>query len=81
MKKLLSRYMQQLPEQFNDSFIMSRDDNQIISHIRDIFKSLETIPEIHINPDEITFEKTESSFGPIKQSGKYYKSVLPKINK
>lgn len=82
MKKLLSRYMQQLPEQFNDSFIMSRDDNQIISHIRDIFKSLETIPEIHINPDEITFEKTESSFGPIKQSGKYYKSVLPsRLNK
>ena len=52
MKKLLSKYMNSLPEQFNDNFIMSRNDDKIIEHVRDIFKSLETIPEIHINPEE-----------------------------
>ena len=82
MKKLLSKYMNSLPEQFNDSFIMSRDDNKIIEHVRDIFKSLETIPEIHIDPNEITFEKEENTFGPIRHGGKFYKSVLQsRLNK
>jgi len=82
MKELLSRYMDRLPEKFNDDFIMSRDDSEILEKVRDIFEDLKIIPQIHINREDITLETDESNFGPIKQQGKYYKAVAPsRLNK
>lgn len=77
MKKYLNKYMNSLPEKFNKEFIMSRDDQQILKYAKDILKSLEILPEIHIDENDIRLDTDEASFGPIKQQGKYYKSVLP----
>lgn len=82
MYKYLHEYMEDLPEKFNKEWILSRDDSEIIQHVRDIFKSLEILPEIHINPEDITLETDEATFGPVKQQGKYYKPLLPsRLNK
>lgn len=77
MKQFLARYMDELPEKFNDDFILSRDDNEILEKVRDIFMDLEIIPQIHINREEIQLQTDESEFGPIKQQGRYYKPVAP----
>ena len=74
-KSMLHAYMDQLPEKFNEEFIMSRDDHEILEKIRDIFEDLLVLPEIHINREDITLETDESAFGPIKQQGRYYKPV------
>ena len=82
MKKLLNQYMKEVSEPFNKEWILSRNDDNILQHVRDIFKSLEILPEIHIDPNDITLETDESTFGPIKQQGKYYKPVLAsRLNK
>ena len=70
MKKLLNQYMKEVSEPFNKEWILSRNDDNILQHVRDIFKSLEILPEIHIDPNDITLETDESTFGPIKQQGK-----------
>lgn len=82
MKKLLCKYMNSLPEKFNDEFIMGREDTKIIDFVRDIFMSLELLPEIHVNPEDITLETDESQFGPIRNDRKYYKSIVEsRLNK
>ena len=70
-------------ELFNEKFLLSRQDQDILKHARDIIKSsLELLPEIHVNEEEITLETDESMFGPIMQQDRYYKSVLPsRLNK
>lgn len=77
MRKYLSKYMNSLPEKFNDEFIMGREDSKIIDYVRDIFMSLELLPEIHVIPEEITLETDECQFGPIRNDRRYYKSIVP----
>ena len=69
--------MNSLPERFNDEFIMGREDSKIIDYVRDIFMSLELLPEIHVIPEEITLETDECQFGPIRNDRRYYKSIVP----
>ncbi len=80
MKKLLKAYSDSNPERFNDNFIMSRDENTLIDDIQGIFKSFEALEEIEVISVEM--ETDESAFGPIKQEGQFYKSMLPtRLNK
>ena len=75
MKKFLKRYSDENPERFNKKFIMSRDKQDILEHVKDIFKALEVLDEITV--EEVRLEKDEASFGPIKSQHSYYKSILP----
>ena len=75
MKKFLKRYSDENPERFNKKFIMSRAKQDILEHVKDIFKALEVLDEITV--EEVRLEKDEASFGPIKSQHSYYKSILP----
>ena len=73
-KKLIKKFSDNNPEKFNKDFILSKNDNEILPEITNIFKSLEVIKEIHI--ESVTMNTNEVEFGPIKQQGHYYKSPL-----
>ena len=70
--KLLKEYSDNNPEKFNKDFILSKNDDDLLSEITNVFKSLEVIKEIHI--DSVTINRCEEEFGPIKQNNRYYKS-------
>lgn len=73
-KKLLKKFADSNPEKFNKDFILSKNDNNVLDEITNIFKSLEIIDGLHV--DEVSLNRHEETFGPIKQQGKYYKSLL-----
>lgn len=75
MKQFLKQYSDQNKEKFNKDFILSRDRQDILQYIKDIFKALEILDEITV--EEVTLEKDEASFGPIKSQHGYYKNILP----
>lgn len=75
MKSLLKKYADQNPEKFNKKFILSRDKQDILAYVKDIFKSLEVLDEIKV--ESVTLETSESELGPIKSQHHYYKSILP----
>lgn len=75
MKKLLKKFSDANPERFNKKFILSRQDQDILSVVQDIFKALEILDEIKV--EEVTINHDESTFGPIKAQHHYYKSILP----
>lgn len=75
MKSLLKKYSDQNPEKFNKNFILSRDKQDILAYVTDIFKSLEVLDEVRVK--EVTLETSESELGPIKNQHRYYKSILP----
>jgi Asp-tRNA(Asn)/Glu-tRNA(Gln) amidotransferase C subunit len=80
LKKYLKEYSDQNPERFNREFILSRNDEDILEHVKDIFKSLEILNEIEVL--EVSLETDESQFGPVKHQHKYYKQILPsRLNK
>jgi hypothetical protein len=80
MKKFLKRYSDENPERFNSDFILSRNDEDIVDYIRDIFKALEILNEIEVL--EVKLETDESDFGPIRNQHQYYKAILPsRLNK
>src|SRR5574344_1365885 len=71
---MLMEFSNQNPERFNSDFILSKNDDDILSEIKNIFKSLEIIDEIHV--EDVSIDNNEEDFGPIKQQGNYYKSPL-----
>lgn len=73
-KKMLCDFSNQNPERFNSDFILSKNDDDILNEVKNIFKSLEILDEVHI--DDVSIDNNEEDFGPIKQQGKYYKSPL-----
>ena len=73
MFNLIKKYSETNKEKFNKDFIYSREDSSILEYVRDIFKALEIIDEIKL--EEITLDTDESSFGPIKNQHKYFKSI------
>ena len=73
-QKLLKKFSDENKERFNKDFILSKNDDRILPELTNIFKSLEIIPEVHI--DSVTMNTHEELYGPIKQQGKYYKSPL-----
>ena len=75
MKKYLREYSDENPERFNNEFIRSRDKQDVLKYVKDIFKSLEILKEIKV--EDITLDTDEASFGPIKNKHKYSKAVLP----
>lgn len=75
MKNLLKKYADQNPEKFNKDFILSRNKQDILSYVTDIFKSLEILEEIKV--ESVTLETSEAEMGPIKSQHRYYKSILP----
>lgn len=75
MKQFLKKYSDENPERFNKEFILSRDKDDVLDYIKDIFKALEILDEIKV--EEVTLEKDEASFGPIKAQHAYYKNILP----
>lgn len=59
---------------------MSRDKQDILAYVKDIFKSLEILNEIKV--EEVSLETDESQFGPIKANHRYYKAITPsRLNK
>ena len=56
-------------------FFLSRQDQIILEYAKDIFKALEFVEEVKI--EEVSLERDESCFGPIKSQHKYFKSILP----
>jgi hypothetical protein len=80
MYNTLKRYSDQNKEKFNEDFILSRNDQDILDYVKDIFKALEIIEEIQIL--DVTLETDESTFIPIKNKHQYFKSILPsRLNK
>jgi hypothetical protein len=80
MYNFLKRYSDENKEKFNEEFILSRNDKDILQYVKDIFKALEIIEEIEIL--EVKLETDESAFIPIKNKHQYYKSILPsRLNK
>jgi len=80
LKEYLKRYSDQNPERFNKDFILSRDKQNILEYVKDIFKALEILDEIVVEDVSINYD--EASFGPIKAQHHYYKSILPsRLNK
>lgn len=75
MLKYMKKYSDANPERFNKEFILSRQDQDILKYVQDIFKALEILDEIKV--DEITINHDEASFGPIKAQHHYYKAILP----
>ena len=69
--KLLKEYSDNNPERFNKEFILSKNDDDLLDEITNVFKSLEVIKQIHV--DSVTIDRNEEMFGPIKQNNKYYK--------
>jgi len=72
--KLLKKFADANPEKFNKEFILSKNDDNILSEITSIFKSLEIIDEVEIL--DVSINTKEDTYGPIKQQGHYYKSLL-----
>jgi hypothetical protein len=80
MYKYLQAYSEQNKEKFNEDFILSRSDDDILEYIKDIFKALEILNEIEIL--DIHLDSDESNFLPVVNNGKYYKPILPsRLNK
>jgi hypothetical protein len=80
MYHLLKKYSLENPERFNKDFILSRNDQDVLKYIKDIFKSLEILNEIEVL--DVRLETDESQFIPIKNKHQYYKSILPsRLNK
>jgi hypothetical protein len=80
MYKSLKRYSEQNKERFNEDFILSRNDQDILEYVKDIFKALEIIEEIEIL--DVKLETDESMFSPIRNKHQYFKSILPsRLNK
>lgn len=80
MYKYLQTYSQQNKEKFNENFILSRSDDDILEYIKDIFKALEILNEIEII--DIRLDTDESNFLPVINNGRYYKPILPsRLNK
>ena len=52
MKQYLKKYSEQNPEKFNKDFILSRQNHNILEYVKDIFKALEILDEIHV--EEVT---------------------------
>ena len=75
MKSYLKKYSDHNPEKFNKKFILSRQDHDILEYAKDIFKALEILDEITV--EEVSLNRDEASFGPVKMQHKYYKSILP----
>ena len=80
MYNYLKAYSEQNKEKFNEDFILSRSDDDILEYIRDIFKALEILNEIEIL--DISLDSDESNFLPVVNNGRYYKPILPsRLNK
>jgi hypothetical protein len=80
MYHLIKKYSLENPERFNKDFILSRNDQDVLKYIKDIFKSLEILNEIEVL--DVRLETDESQFIPIKNKHQYYKSILPsRLNK
>ena len=80
MYSLLKKFSDVNPERFNHNFIMSRNDQDVLEYAIDIFKGLEILDEFEV--ESVTLDTDESSFGPIKNQHRYYKSILPsRVNK
>jgi len=80
MYSLLSKFSEENKEKFNKEFILSRNDEEVLEYVRDIFKSLEILTEIEIL--EVSLQTDESTFGPIKSHHQYFKSIMPsRLNK
>jgi hypothetical protein len=80
MYNYLRAYSEQNKEKFNEDFILSRTDDDILEYVKDIFKALEILNEIEIL--EITLDPDESNFLPVVNNGRYYKPILPsRLNK
>lgn len=80
MLKYLNNFLNTNPEKFNKEFIMSRSDNDVLEHVKDIFKSLEIINEFEVLDVKLTTD--ESQLGPIRNNRQFYKSILPsRLNK
>lgn len=63
IKSLISKYQAKNPEQFNDKFIRSRsNDSELLSSIKDIFKSLEVLAPVKII--DVWIEDDESQLIP-----------------
>lgn len=75
MKEYLKRYSDHNPEKFNKEFILSRKNHDILEYVKDIFKALEILDEVTV--EEVSINRDEASFGPVKMQHKYYKSILP----
>lgn len=75
VKQYLKRYSDENPEKFNKEFILSRDRQDILECVKDVFKALEILDEVKV--EEVSLDKDEASFGPIKAQHAYYKSILP----
>jgi hypothetical protein len=75
LKQYLKKYSDRNPERFNKEFILSRQSQDILEYAKDIFKALEILDEITV--EEVTLNRDEASFGPVKMQHKYYKSILP----
>jgi hypothetical protein len=75
MKKYLKKYSDQNPERFNKDFILSREKQDVLEYVNDIFKTLEVLDEVKV--EEVTIERDEATYGPIKFQHHYYKSILP----
>lgn len=73
-KKVLKQFSDENPERFNKEFIYSKNDDNVLTEMTNIFKSLEIIDNIKI--ESVTYNAHEEEFGPIKQQGHYYKSLL-----
>ena len=74
MKSLLRKYSDENPERFNKDFIMSRGEQDLLSSIKDTFKTLEVLDEIEVL--DVSINTDEASFGPIKAQHSYFKSTL-----
>ena len=75
MYGLIKKFSDANPERFNKDFITSRKDQDVLEYARDIFKGLEILDEFEVL--DVSYSNDESSFGPIKNQHKYYKSILP----
>lgn len=79
MKKFLKQFSDENPERFNKDFIMSRNDEEILDYVKDIFKALEILNEIEVL--DVSMDTDESNL-PIINSNQYYKSILQsRLNK
>lgn len=73
MKNLLSEYSAFVTEPFNEKLIKAKTSVDIEKECRIIFKSLETIPGIHVN--SVKLYTNEENIKPIFQEDSMYKQV------
>lgn len=69
--KLLKDYAYFNPESFNKNFILSKNEDELLPEITNIFKSLEVIKDLKVL--SVTLDRDEETMGPIRQGGQYYK--------